>query len=199
MPAPIVVNTYAVNFIRPFKKSLTTTNALRILTIQAPRKIRVMPSLAITFSHRKLMALVKGSQSLKQCVKKLFTPKMTIAQNEIKLLSRDLNIRYVINGMSSALQFISITRIAFNPENMKPVVVPYGVNSISGVVKEGKTPVSRKVRLYRKDNGIFVTEVKSDALGNYIFKDLPAGMAFFVVSHDGSGFYNAAVSDNIIA
>jgi hypothetical protein len=78
-------------------------------------------------------------------------------------------------------------------------VVPEGSAIVSGSVKEGKSPVSRKVRLYRKDNGRFVSEVKSDATGNYLFDKLPAGMAFFVVSHDSNGVYNAAVSDNITA
>jgi hypothetical protein len=198
MPAAIVVNNYTVNFIKPFKHSLSTVNALNVLTLSVSKKVSVMPSLAVNFSRQKLMVLARGSCELKQRVSKLLSPKMTIVQNEIKLLSRDLNMRYPISGVG-ALQFISITRMAFNPENMKPVVVPYGINSISGVVKEGKTPVSRKVRLYRKDNGAFVAETKSGMTGYYIFKDLPAGLAFFVVSHDASGFYNAAVSDNIIA
>lgn len=197
MPAEIVVNNYTVNFIKPFKRSFSTVNALNVSILSESKKVCV-PSLAVKFSSQKLIALAMGSWQLKQRVSKLFSPKMTIVQNEIKLLSRSLNMRYAISGIG-ALQFVSITRMAFNPENMKPVVVPFGTSTISGVVREGKTPVSRKVRLYRKDNGAFVAEVKSDALGNYIFKDLPAGMAFFVVSHDGSGFYNAAVTDNIIA
>ena len=198
MPAAIVVKDYAVNFIKPLNHSLSTVNALKFLTLSVPKKVSTVPSLATRFSHRKLIALSRGSRELKQRVRKLFSPKMTIVQNEVKLLSRSLNMRYAISGVG-ALQFMSITRIAFNPENMKPVVVPFGESTISGVVKEGKTPVSRKVRLYRKDNGVFVAEAKSDMTGYYIFKDLPAGMAFFVVSHDASGFYNAAISDNIIA
>lgn len=199
MPAAIVVKDYTVNFIKPFVHSFSTVNATKVLLQYKPNTLCVKPYSAIRFApSQKLMALAQGSKELKRNMSKLLTPKMTVAQNEIKLLSCSLNMRYRISG-TGALQFMSITRIAFNPENMNPVVVPYGSNRISGVVKEGKTPVSRKVRLYRKDNGVFVTEVKSDALGNYIFKDLPAGMAFFVVSHDDSGFYNAAVSDNIIA
>jgi hypothetical protein len=197
MPAAIVVKDYTVNFIKPFKRSFSTVKAMKVSTLSS-KKMCVTPYSAITFSNQKLKMLAGGSRELRQHIVNLLSPKMTIVASEIKLLSRDLNMRYAVSSVG-ALQFLSITRMAFNPENMKPVVVPFGINSISGVVKEGKTPVSRRVRLYRKDNGVFVAEVKSDSTGNYIFKDLPAGMAFFVVSHDASGFYNAAISDNIIA
>ncbi len=78
-------------------------------------------------------------------------------------------------------------------------VVPEGNAVVSGVVREGKSPVIRKVRLYRKDNGALVSEKKSSANGDYSFEKLPLGMAFFVVSHDSNGVYNAAISDNITA
>jgi hypothetical protein len=197
MPVEINVKDYAVSIFKPFSRPLIATNTLNIIMASDLKKVCAMPS-AVRFSCQKLAAFTHGRLELKRNISKLFSPVMTIAQNEIKFFARDLSMRYRVSGIG-ALQFMSITRIAFNPENMKPVVVPYGINSISGVVKEGKTPVSRKVRLYRKDNGVFVAETKSDSLGNYIFKGLPAGMEFFVVSHDGSGFYNAAVSDNIIA
>ncbi len=70
---------------------------------------------------------------------------------------------------------------------------------IAGFVKEGVTPVIRKVRLYSKDSGAFVKEVQSDNTGAYTFSNLPAGMNFFVVSHDSNGIYNAVISDNITA
>ena len=73
-----------------------------------------------------------------------------------------------------------------------------GGSSVAGTVKEGATPVSRKVRLYVKETGEFVKDVQSTTGGLYTFTNLPAGMVFFVVSHDSNGIFNAVIADNII-
>lgn len=202
MPAEIVVNNYSVNFIKPFNHVFSTVNSLSSFSYRS-KTITSVSSRQMSFRKLKLMTQSLGSHNdkplmtlLSSKLKKInFFQNGNVTLNQIKRL-----MRFTINGMAMPLQFMSITRVAFSPEKMNVVVVvPLGSNSISGVVFEGKTPVSRKVRLYRKDNGAFVVETKSDAVGNYKFDNLPAGMAFFVVSHDSNGIYNAAVTDNIIS
>ena len=76
---------------------------------------------------------------------------------------------------------------------------PIPTPKITGFVKEGSTPVSRKVRLYLQSTGAFVSETTSAADGSYSFLNLTPNTKYFVVSHDSNGIYNAAISDNLTA
>lgn len=201
MSAEIVVADYLVNFIKPLKKTFSPVNSLSSFSYSSKTMVK-FNSFLMAFSNSKLMTQGFGNRNDKALMLLLDSKLKKINfhfNGETKFNAAKRFMRYTINGIAMPLQFMSITRVAFSPEKMNLVVVPLGSNSISGVVHEGKTPVSRKVRLYRKDNGVFVAETKSDELGNYLFDGLPAGMAFFVVSHDSSGSYNAAVTDNIIS
>lgn len=103
-------------------------------------------------------------------------------------------------GFSTEVRFTSIARLGIKPSSLNSQsIIPVGNGAISGTVYEGKSPVIRRVRLYKKDDGVFVSETLSNVLGGYRFDSLPRGMAFFVVSHDSNGVYNAVISDNVIA
>ena len=124
-------------------------------------------------------------------------PRRSLGDNGILLFSGIRQYKCLVNGgYLGEIQKKLPQKLGSTPVE---TVAPEGIAIVSGAVKEGKSPVSRKVRLYRKDNGKLVREVRSDAIGNYQFDKLPAGMAFFVVSHDSNGIYNAAISDNITA
>lgn len=74
-----------------------------------------------------------------------------------------------------------------------------GKGVISGTVKESGSPaapVVRRVRLYRKVDGLLVRETWSDAAGNYSFPNI-AVQLYYVLSFDHLGNYNAVVKDSI--
>jgi hypothetical protein len=58
-------------------------------------------------------------------------------------------------------------------------------------------PVSRRVRLLRKRDGVLAREVWSDAAGHYIFDQVRPDIEYVVMAHDHTGLYNAEVSDSI--
>jgi len=75
-----------------------------------------------------------------------------------------------------------------------------GRGRIVGTVKNKGTPdypVSRRVRLLRKRDGVLARETWSDAAGNYVFDHLRHDLTYVVMSHDHTGLYNAVIDDAI--
>jgi hypothetical protein len=58
-------------------------------------------------------------------------------------------------------------------------------------------PVSRRVRLFRKRDGVLAREVWSDTAGNYAFNKIRHDIKYVVNGHDHTGLYNAEVSDSL--
>ena len=58
-------------------------------------------------------------------------------------------------------------------------------------------PVSRRVRLFRKRDGVLAREVWSDTAGNYAFNKIRHDIKYVVTGHDHTGLYNAEVSDSL--
>ena len=79
-------------------------------------------------------------------------------------------------------------------------VYHFGPGHIIGTVKESHLPtdipLSRRVRLYRKADGLLVDEVWSDALGNYAFTNI-AIQKYYVIAFDHTNTYNAVIKDSI--
>lgn len=75
-----------------------------------------------------------------------------------------------------------------------------GPGRIVGTVKESHLPsdipLARRVRLYRKADGVLVDEVWSDTLGNYAFTNI-AIQKYYVVAFDHTNTYNAVIKDSI--
>jgi len=75
-----------------------------------------------------------------------------------------------------------------------------GAGRIDGTTKNVGSPdypVSRRVRLFRKRDGVLVAETWSDAAGNYAFPRLRPGLEYFVMAHDHTGLYNAVITDSV--
>lgn len=72
-----------------------------------------------------------------------------------------------------------------------------GLGRIAGIVTIENIPGSRKVRLYRKHDGMLMRETWSAANGAYSFENLDPNWEYFVVSHDHLRVHNAVVSDMI--
>lgn len=72
-----------------------------------------------------------------------------------------------------------------------------GSGTISGIVTIENIPGSRKVRLYRKHDGMLLREMWSAANGAYSFSNLDPNWEYFVVAHDHLRVHNAVVSDMI--
>lgn len=72
-----------------------------------------------------------------------------------------------------------------------------GAGRIAGKVTIENIPGSRKVRLYRKHDGLLMRETWSAANGDYSFELLDPNWEYFVVAHDHLRIHNAVVSDMI--
>jgi hypothetical protein len=57
-------------------------------------------------------------------------------------------------------------------------------------------PVSRRVRLLRKRDGVLARETWSNAAGDYVFEHIRSDIEYVIVSHDHTGLYNAAIADS---
>lgn len=76
-----------------------------------------------------------------------------------------------------------------------------GAGRIDGTTKNVGSPdypVSRRVRLHRKRDGVPVRETWSDAAGVYHFAHVRRDIEYVVTSHDHTGLYNAVISDSVI-
>jgi len=58
-------------------------------------------------------------------------------------------------------------------------------------------PVSRRVRLLRKRDGVLARETWSDIAGNYAFHKIRHDVEYVVLGHDHTGLYNAVVADTV--
>lgn len=58
-------------------------------------------------------------------------------------------------------------------------------------------PVSRRVRLARKRDGVLARETWSDAAGNYLFEHVRHDIEYVVTAHDHTGLYNAVIADSV--
>lgn len=75
-----------------------------------------------------------------------------------------------------------------------------GRGRIVGTVKAKGTPdypVSRRVRLLRKRDGVLARETWSDAAGNYVFDKIRHDVTYILMAHDHTGLYNAVIDDAI--
>lgn len=70
-----------------------------------------------------------------------------------------------------------------------------GSGTISGVVTIENIPGSRKVRLYRKHDGMLIRETWSAPNGAYSFSNLDPAWEYFVVTHDHLRVYNGVIQD----
>ena len=72
-----------------------------------------------------------------------------------------------------------------------------GSGTISGIVTIENIPGSRKVRLYRKHDGMLLREMWSAPSGAYSFTNLDPAWEYFVVAHDHLRIYNGVIQDMI--
>ena len=72
-----------------------------------------------------------------------------------------------------------------------------GSGTISGIVTIENIPGSRKVRLYRKHDGMLLRETWSAPNGAYSFSNLDPTWEYFVVAHDHLRVYNGVIQDMI--
>lgn len=73
-----------------------------------------------------------------------------------------------------------------------------GSGTISGVVTIENIPGSRKVRLYRKHDGMLIRETWSAANGAYSFPNIDPAWEYFVVAHDHLRVYNGVIQDMLV-
>lgn len=114
-----------------------------------------------------------------------------------------------------AITPITLDAIKFvDPPDILPVSIPtvevegalnrggrhaihFGEKSISGVTKNGTTPVSRKVQLLDVAAMTIVAETISAADGTYSFNNLPNTRQYCVVAYDPTFTYDPAARDNV--
>lgn len=70
-----------------------------------------------------------------------------------------------------------------------------GSGTISGTVTIENIPGARKVRLYRKNDGLLIRETWSAPNGAYIFERIDPNWEYFVVAHDHLRVYNGVIQD----
>lgn len=70
-----------------------------------------------------------------------------------------------------------------------------GSGTISGIVTIENIPGSRKVRLYRKHDGMLLRETWSAPNGAYSFPRIDPNWEYFVVAHDHLRVYNGVIQD----
>lgn len=75
--------------------------------------------------------------------------------------------------------------------------VTTGSGRIAGKVTVENIPASRKVRLYRKHDGMLLRETWSKPTGEYEFNNIDPAWEYFVVAHDHLRVHNAVISDMI--
>lgn len=72
-----------------------------------------------------------------------------------------------------------------------------GTGSISGVVREGTTPVSRRVQLYDAQTDTLLDTQQSAADGTVVFGYLPKDRRYYVIAFDKTNTYNSVIASNI--
>ena len=96
-------------------------------------------------------------------------------------------------------------RLPQSPLNAKAVgvvrqweTVTTGSGTISGTVTIENIPGSRRVRLYRKHDGMLIRETWSAANGAYSFTNIDPAWEYFVVAHDHLRVYNGVIQDMLV-
>ena len=73
-----------------------------------------------------------------------------------------------------------------------------GSGTISGIVTIENIPGSRKVRLFRKQDGMLIRETWSAPNGAYSFTNIDPAWEYFVVAHDHLRVYNGVIQDMLV-
>ena len=73
-----------------------------------------------------------------------------------------------------------------------------GSGTISGTVTIENIPGSRKVRLFRKQDGMLIRETWSAPNGAYSFERIDPNWEYFVVAHDHLRVYNGVIQDMLV-
>lgn len=73
-----------------------------------------------------------------------------------------------------------------------------GNGVVSGVVTIENIPGSRRVRLYRKQDGMLIRETWSAANGAYSFNNIDPAWEYFVVAHDHLRVHNGVIQDMLV-
>ena len=98
--------------------------------------------------------------------------------------------------------------IRLYPPSLSRDIVIVGVGGgdanyrITGTVKEKNTPTDtplrRRVRLYRENDGLLLRETWSNAAtGEYAFEDIPQTQRYTVIAYDHLHNYRAVIADNL--
>jgi hypothetical protein len=72
-----------------------------------------------------------------------------------------------------------------------------GSGAVSGTVKIGSIPVSRRVRLYDASSGVFIRAKWSETDGSYSFNGLRTDYRYTVTATDHNGEYNDVIAANL--
>lgn len=107
-----------------------------------------------------------------------------------------------IKGMNKIPSYIAPSRV--NKKLNTSVIIQktyhMGPGRILGTVKESHLPsdipLSRRVRLHRKSDGLLIDETWSNAAGNYAFTNI-AVQKYYVVAFDHTDTYNAVIKDSV--
>lgn len=73
-----------------------------------------------------------------------------------------------------------------------------GPATISGVVHELTTPVSRPVYLLEQEGFHVIRETRSATDGTYSFPNMEADKQYLVLAVDPNGAYNATIKDRVL-
>ncbi|HMW55124.1 LamG-like jellyroll fold domain-containing protein [Accumulibacter sp.] len=90
--------------------------------------------------------------------------------------------------------------VAYSRRRIAQDVENGGAGRIDGTTKNVGSPnypVSRRVRLHRKRDGVLARETWSDAAGDYHFEHVRHDIEYVVTSHDHTGLYNAVIADAV--
>lgn len=102
--------------------------------------------------------------------------------------------------MISAFMSAGVTLAASSPAPASMDMEHGGRGRVIGTTKNTGSPdypVSRRVRLARKRDGVLARETWSDAAGNYLFEHVRHDIEYVVTSHDHTGLYNAVIADSV--
>lgn len=86
------------------------------------------------------------------------------------------------------------------PQLITSINSDQGLGQIRGTTKKvgvNYSPVP--VCVFRRDNRKLLWEVRSNADGTYLFRNIAVGLECFVVAFDPNNQYNAVIQDKVIA
>jgi hypothetical protein len=125
-----------------------------------------------------------------------FTPSSTVRFTDFALNVDVIPIGYTNQSVG--------TQGTGTTNNKVILTAPFGKNIyhggsgiIIGQTIENSSPVSRRVRLFNKRNGLLIKEVFSDNLGVYTFENIDKRQEYFIMADDYRRIRNAVVMDGI--